>query len=165
MPLYHNSNRFDNDPLTDVGMSHYMSQHGNLLPGRFHHLVHRRLGHGGAVHRQVDNLGGKLPAGLLLNASSHGGTDAPAIVEIKIEIITGKCTTCGEGFKGNSCDRQTQQNPPLDVIDGNTRLTHAGQSSSQPDRQRKIPIGKNIALCMEATRHQLRVMQWTNSFD
>lgn len=56
--------------LTDIGMSHNMTEHGYLLPGAFHHLVHCRLG--GAVHRQIDNLGGKLPAGLLLYTSSHG---------------------------------------------------------------------------------------------
>lgn len=59
--------------LTDVRVSHDVPEHGNLLPGRVEHL-HRRLG--GAVRRQVDNLGRKLPARLLLDASSHRRADS-----------------------------------------------------------------------------------------
>lgn len=62
--------------LTDIGMSHNVAQHGYLLSRGLHHLIHRRLGT--AVHRQVDNFGGKLAARLLFDASSDRRTDAPA---------------------------------------------------------------------------------------
>lgn len=55
-------------------MPHDMSQHGYLLSGPLQHLIHHRRF--SAVRRQIDNFGRKLPAGLLLNASSYGRTDS-----------------------------------------------------------------------------------------
>lgn len=74
-------------------MPHDVPQHCNLLPGRIHHLVYRRLGC--AVHGQIDNFGGKLPARLLLDASSNrwtyttvGGECKSNWLEKKLNVLT-----------------------------------------------------------------------------